>query len=237
MDAVLATAYSLRFHESIPRREAGKPVGRIVEELGALRAAAIELFECVERGGGEGEVECLRERECLSEFLSVRDLRLLKLKVKSRFEGLANVAVNLCSVLKAMGGDEVKIEGFVKRVEKEREIFEGFFGALKSVAVLEDMDGVALLREAAKVTVHDLQIRLGHESKRLEDGQYANHVCIVCRRFPAVSFMVPCGHAALCSHCEKELVSTNSLFERCYFCQERVKSLESLKFVVTCTDV
>ena len=67
MDAVLATAYSLRFHEPIPRREAGKPVGRIVEELGALRAAAIELFECVERGGGR-EVERLRECECRVSF-------------------------------------------------------------------------------------------------------------------------------------------------------------------------
>lgn len=226
MKSVFAAMYSIVFAEPIPKEDMGKSVDVLFHEADSLCAAAIGLF------GGCGDIDM--DSECMREFWCVSDFDVLKRLMKRKIQEKIILTVRVCFLLKAMGGDKRKLSDYIEQVTSRKRKVERYLGSMEAATVPIEINVDKLLKEAAEIAAKSLKSDIERESEKFEQVQYANHVCMVCRKFPAISFILPCGHAALCSRCEQELIKTNSVFERCYFCQERVKSLESLQFRVYC---
>lgn len=67
----------------------------------------------------------------------------------------------------------------------------------------------------------DLRIKLKQKELELEKMKERTYVCYNCGDLPAVSALLPCGHAFLCHECLSQAVDSG-ITHRCYACKREV---------------
>ena len=70
------------------------------------------------------------------------------------------------------------------------------------------------------------------EKKNIEEeiinNSFFNHICLVCQRKPATTYVTPCYHTAMCEECLRDSQMDKNSYVCCFKCKELVQTINRM---------